>query len=201
MQEYVHVLLKKQCTWNFSGLCSERKQKEVGELLQVNNIDVVAGQESWEKEDRRINVDGYKWFGKPRDVQNSQRGEGGVGFLVRDCLVNEVEFVGEVKYAESVWMKVRGERGRSAMYIGCVYMPIDGSGTATIDDSYSLLKEDVLTFKQKGKVVLLGDFNTRVGKSSEVDDVIGMFGEETCNASGNKLISCLNEVELVALGR
>ena len=49
-----------------------------------------------------------------------------------------------------------------------------------------------LTFKQKGKVVLLGDFNARVGKSSEVDDVIGtcMFGEETCNAF-------LNEVELV----
>ena len=43
-----------------SGLCSERKQKEVGELLQVNIIDVVAGQESWEKEDSRINVDGYK---------------------------------------------------------------------------------------------------------------------------------------------
>ena len=93
-------------------------------------------------------------------------------------------------------MKVRGQRGRSALYIGCVYIPTDGSGTATIDDSYSLLKEDVLTFKQKGKVVL--DFNARVGRSSEVDDVIGMFGEETCNASGNKLISFLNEVELVA---
>ena len=37
------------------------------------------------------------WFGKPRDVQNSQRGEGGVGFLVRDCLVNEVEFVSKKK--------------------------------------------------------------------------------------------------------
>ena len=28
--------------------------------------------------------------------------------------------------------------------------------------------------------------------------MIGMFGEETCNASGNKLISFLNKVELVA---
>ena len=33
-------------TWNFSGLCSERKQKEVGELLLKLNLDVVAGQES-----------------------------------------------------------------------------------------------------------------------------------------------------------
>ena len=55
-------------TWNFSGLCSERKQKEVSELLQANKINIVAGQESWEKEDSWVNVDGYKWFGKPRDV-------------------------------------------------------------------------------------------------------------------------------------
>ena len=39
---------------------------------------------------------------KPCDFQNSQRGKSGVGFFVHDCLVNEVEFVNEVKYAESV---------------------------------------------------------------------------------------------------
>ena len=45
--------------------------------------------------------------------------------------------------------------------------------------------------------MLLGDFSARVSRSVEVDDVIGMFGEDTCNASGNRLISFLNEVELV----
>ena len=121
------------------------------------------------------------------------REEEDLRFLVCDYnLVNRVAFVGEVKYAESVWTIGRGERGRSALYSGCVYIPTDGSGVATIDD-----REYILTFKQKGKVVLLGDFNARVGKFSEVDDVMGMFGGETCNASGNKLISLLNEVELV----
>ena len=33
---------------------SECKQKEVEELLAKNNIDVVTGQESWEREDTRI---------------------------------------------------------------------------------------------------------------------------------------------------
>ena len=48
-------------TWNFSGLCSDRKQKEVGELLAKHNLDVVvAGQESWEKEETRIAVEDYK---------------------------------------------------------------------------------------------------------------------------------------------
>ena len=65
-------------TRNFSRLCSDRKQKEVRELLAKHNVDVVAGQESWEKEETRIEVEGYKWFGKPRSKQNIPRGEGRV---------------------------------------------------------------------------------------------------------------------------
>ena len=37
-------------------------------LLLNNKIDVVAGQESWEKEDTTIHVEGYKWS------QRSKRG-------------------------------------------------------------------------------------------------------------------------------
>ena len=39
---------------------------------------------------------------------NTPEGEGGVGFLVRECLVDDVEFITGVRYEESVWMKVRG---------------------------------------------------------------------------------------------
>ena len=46
--------------------------------------------------------------------------------------------------------------------------------------------------------MLLGDFNARVGTASEINDVIGMFGEETSNNNGEKLVSFLTEVDLVA---
>ena len=88
-------------------------------------------------------------------------------------------------------MKVRGERGRLALYIGCVYM----RRLAVLDTCYERLKEDVLSFREKGNVVLLGDFNTRVSKAADDDDVIGKFGEDT---SGYKPISLLCEVELAA---
>ena len=153
-------------TWNFSGLCSDRKQKEIGELL--------AKQESWEKEETRIDVEGYKWFGKPRIKQNSPRGDRGVGFLVRECLVNEVEFINTVKYEESVWMKIRSERGREAVYLGCVYMPTDSTSISVMDSCYERLVS-VLSLRAKGKVVLLGDFNARVGRSAQLDDVVGML--------------------------
>ena len=91
-------------------------------------------------------------------------------------------------------MKVQGGRGRSALYVGRVYMPTDSASVAA---GYVRLREDVLTFRQKGKVVLLGDFNARVGRSVEVDDVISMLGEDECHASGNRLVSLLNEVDMV----
>ena len=43
-------------TWNVSGLCSERKQKEIADLLACNSIDIVAVQASWEKEDSKIGI-------------------------------------------------------------------------------------------------------------------------------------------------
>ena len=71
-------------------MCSERKQKEICEVLNRVKVDIAAGQETWERKDKVVNVHGYKWFGKP---QNSRRGEGGVGFLVRECIA-ELEMLG-----------------------------------------------------------------------------------------------------------
>ena len=114
-------------TWNFSGLCSEHKQKEVSEVL--SRPDVIAGQESLEREEKTVAVEGCKMFWK---ASFSFRGEGGVGFLVRGCLVDEVEFVSNVRYEESVWMKVRGGRGREALYICCIYMPTDSTAASVV---------------------------------------------------------------------
>ena len=45
--------------------------------------------------------------------------------------------------------------------------------------------------------MLLGDFNARVGKSNDIDDVIGMFGEASCNSNGNLLIELLHNCDLM----
>ena len=48
-------------------------------------------------------------------------------------------------------------------------MPTDSKSVAVLDTCYERLKEDVLSFREKGKVVLLGDFNARVGKAADDD--------------------------------
>ena len=76
-------------------------------------------------------------------------------------------------------------------------MLTNSTSVAAVDACYMRLKEDVLTVREERKVVLLGDFNARVGAAVEVHNVIGMFDEDVCNASGNRLVSFLNEVEMV----
>ena len=46
-------------------------------------------------------------------------------------------------------------------------MPTDSTSVSVMDSCYERLKEDVLSFREKGKVVLLGDFNARVGRSEQ----------------------------------
>ena len=73
-------------------------------------------------------------------------------------------------------------------------MPTENVCSFDVDSCYERLKEDVLSFKEKGKDVLLCDFNARfgIGRSVKIDDVIVIIGEDKCNASGNKMFSSLN---------
>ena len=75
-------------------------------------------------------------------------------------------------------MKVQIER-KSALFVGCVYMPIDSCSVAVVKNFYDMHKEDVLGFRENGTVLFLGDFNARVGSAVDRDDVVGMFWEDT----------------------
>ena len=70
-----------------------------------------------------------------------------------------------------------------------MYLLTQGNVKHICTDTFKLLKEDICMFQSKGRVLLVGDFNARVGKGDDEDDVIGMFGEASCNSNGT---CCLN---------
>ena len=78
-----------------------------------------------------------------------------------------------------------------------MYLPTQGNVKHICTDRFNLLEEDICMFQSKGRVLLLGDFNARVGKSNDLDDVIGMFGEASCNGNGKLLIELLQNCNLV----
>ena len=52
-------------------------------------------------------------------------------------------------------------------------------------------------FPSKRQLLLLGDFNARVGKSEDVDDGIGMYVENIHNSNSNLLIELLQNCNLM----
>ena len=48
-----------------------------------------------------------------------------------------------------MWMKVRGGRGSSALYIGCVCMPTDYTNSTSIEGSYESLKRMYLALRKR----------------------------------------------------
>ena len=61
------------------------------------------------------------------------------------------------------------------------------------EQHYAALMENILAFQEKGQVVVLGDFNARVGSAATNSDVIGRFGETHTNANGQRLIQMARE--------
>ena len=81
--------------------------------------------------------------------------------------------------------------------MGCVYMP--PMAVAEEEQHYAALMEDIRAFQEKGQMVVLGDFNARVGSAADNFDVIGRFGETHTNASGQRLIQLLHGTGMYAL--
>ena len=62
------------------------------------------------------------------------------------------------------------------LYTGCVYVPAEGNVIQVCTNMFNLLDEDNCMFQSAGRVLLLGDFNARGGKSDDVDDKMACLG-------------------------
>ena len=69
-----------------------------------------------------------------------------------------------------------------------VHMPTDSSRVMVIEESYASLKKDILGLKQNGRVVPLGDFNAKVGRSTDVIGILILVRRRVMLVVANKLI-------------
>ena len=70
------------------------------------------------------------------------------------------------------------------MFVWNIYMPPEWkSRVSDIQRRFGKIAEDVQKYKKQGAVMLVGDFNARVGKASRPDDIIGQYGEGKQNAN------------------
>ena len=108
----------------------------------------------------------FVWLSRERKKQKSDGGEGGVGILVRKSLGR----VSRAKTSETfdiLWVQV--ELGREVFFIAAVYLPpVNSSRKVEREVFLRELEKDIYEFSLKGRVMVLGDLNHRIGNTPSV---------------------------------
>lgn len=181
---------------NPCGLTQAKAAELQHAMIQVD-IDVLGVAETWEGRCTPTNIPGYTFISKPRpDGQG-----GGVGFYVANTFTPVVTPHIDSCVPECLWLELRrSPRAGRPVFLGVVYLPPSTLTTADqVATTYAQLASDVQRFQSLGEVVLMGDFNSRVGKATHPGDHVGVWGEETVDAAGRALVGLLSTTDMYAL--
>ena len=200
-------------TWNARDCGTDSALGTIQALAQVmdtHGVAVMAVQEmKRSKDDDTPQQAGLTYHGSCATRSEQGRRTAGTGFLVTSQAESFVTYLGPRPKSTHIlkdnkhtveWLKVWGTCKDEDMYLGSVYMPAVNSKAKT-SQLYEHALEDAMTDlqhynNQKGKVLLLGDWNARVGhenmKAPEAHPDLMMaapkYGENKVNPQGKLLL-------------
>ena len=135
----------------------------------------------------------FFWKGYPAQVQRLH----GVGFAVKNSLVRLIEDAPTGVSVRLMRMRIPLTRDRYATVFSC-YAPTLDSSEDDKDTFYEQLDAELQGTPISDKLILMGDFNARVGSSYGTwDKVIGGHGIGKINANGHRLLSLCSQNQLV----
>jgi len=175
------------------------KEAELIELMESEKLGCFAVTETWflNSCSRFRALPNFSYFGKVAKKTRASRGRGsgGIGFLVSKQL--DARVVGETSDS-LLWIRIR-IRGGTDVFLAVVYAPQATAPKAERELFFDELHRTVASFKKKGLVILMGDFNARVGCAEKPNDHIGLFGEKAQNTNCKLMLDLLKEENLFAL--
>lgn len=185
----------KLATWNvrtmLTGISDDlneiedtRKTAIINNELARLQIDIAALQETRLLESGTLKESDYTfyWKGKaPGEVR-----EHGVGFAVRNSLVNTI--VMDSDGSERL-LTLQLNTSSGLVTLLCVYSPTLGAAMEIKDRFYDALSAKIENVPANHHLVVLGDFNARIGADHETwPSCIGHFGTGKLNENGQRLL-------------
>jgi exonuclease III len=132
-------------------------------LLAKKHIDILGAEEVRSK--HRIQVTGYDWIGGP-DWFSRPPEHQGIGFLVHNQVRGLTSVVSKDKLHEFMWIKLAGKGNVPDTFICVAYCPTHRYPVEKRRSFYAALLESCTSFMSKGDILLVGDFNARLGQIS-----------------------------------
>ena len=167
----------------------ERRTALVAQELRRYNIDIAALSETRLADSGEITETGsgytFFWSGKSKDEAR----EAGVGFAVRTSIVRNLESLPRGVNDRLMVMKVP-LKGKTSLTLISAYAPTMAYPIEQKELFYQKLGELVRAVPSSDKLLLLGDFNARVGRDHEAwPEVIGKHGVGQENSNGQLLLT------------
>ncbi len=98
---------------------------------------------------------------RERKNQRGKGGEGGVGFLFRKN-IGQVQVEKVSILFDILWIRI--ELGGERVFMAVAYMsPVTTTRNTDAAEFLMELENDILSFREQGKVVVMGDLNSRIG--------------------------------------
>ena len=138
---------------------------------------------------------GYTFFWSGR--KSSERREDGVGFAIKNQLVKKLDDLPEGLNDRLMKLKLLLGKTRTATLIS-VHAPTMANPVDVKDKFYEELEAYISTVSQSDKLILLGDFNSRVSKDHHAwEGVLGHHGIGKCNSDGLRLLKTCTAFGLI----
>lgn len=167
-------------TLNCQGVIS--KAAELTDLVVAHKPDVLVLTETWLKTNATLSLPGYKAAHVNRQKQCA-RGEGGVAIYTKASLV--ARECAPSAYPDLAWTKLYPP-GRKAILVGGLYGPQESAAVEKAKECFGILSEELSAHRGcDARVVLLGDFNAKIGNSHPR---VGAFCPEVQPSRNGKLL-------------
>ena len=176
----------------------QRRTALVSSELARYNIDIAALSETrlpGEGELCELGA-GYTFFWSGRDVD--ERREAGVGFAIKTALVNKLVGLPKGVNDRLMVLKFPLPGGKKHVTIVSAYAPTMTNPDEVKFRFYEELHSVITSVPKSDKLIILGDFNARVGSDYvSWDGAIGKFGVGKCNSNGLLLLQTCAEYGLL----
>jgi exonuclease III len=178
------------------GLGTERRTALIARELARYSLDIVALSETRRSGSGALDEVGggytYFWQGVPEGHKQNW----GVGFAVKTPLVKLLELAPVGVSERVMYLRVPLKHNRW-LTVFSVYAPTLDSDPADKNAFYSCLEQLLLTVPSKDKLLILGDFNARVGTdNTNFERVMGKNGHGNRNDNGLQLLNMCLKTDL-----
>ncbi|XP_063624759.1 uncharacterized protein LOC134796499 [Cydia splendana] len=187
----VRTLLDRDC-----NSCPERKTAIVARELRRYNVDIAAISETHLADEGEIveKGGGYTFFWKGTAAHEPRRS--GVGFAIKNEIAKRLEECPVYTSDRVISLRVHLQHNNFLNVIS-IYAPTLDKSDDIKDQFYEELTQALSKVKSREQILLLGDFNARVGRDYEAwPNVLGRHGIGNMNNNGQLLLSLCAQFDL-----